>query len=239
MNKRTAKWIGAFIGAIVVVLLLRSFFIASCVAPSKGVESSLYEGERIIVNKWSYGLRLPLMNWFGYHRWNENLVHRHDVILFNNPSNYTTSAIDERELFISRCVGIPNDTLYVDSLFAIHPKSTKSYPLVIPAKRSVIRVYPWNMTLLRNTLVLHEGKNAVIKHDTLFVDGKPTQHCFFTKNYYWTASRTSVPLSDSQLFGFVPEDHIIGKAWFIWFSKTPNTGIANGYRWPRFFNRIY
>lgn len=48
---------------------------------------------------------------------------------------------------------------------------------------------------------MHEGKQAEIKNDTLYIDGKPTQHCFFTKDYYWMASNNSVNLSDSRLFG--------------------------------------
>ena len=73
--------------------------------------------------------------------------------------------------------------------------------------------------LLRNTLVLHENKQAEIKNDTLYIDGKPVQHCYFTKDYYWVGANNSINLSDSRLFGFVPKDHIIGKASLIWFSK--------------------
>jgi signal peptidase I len=65
--------------------------------------------------------------------------------------------------------------------------------------------------LLRNTLVLHEGKQAEIRNDTLYIEGRPSQHCYFTKDYYWMASNNSVNLSDSRLFGFVPQDHVIGK----------------------------
>ena len=78
----------------------------------------------------------------------------------------------------------------------------------------------------------------VVKPDTLYIDGKPTQHCFFTKDYYWMASNNSVNLSDSRLFGFVPQDHIIGKASLIWFSKEKGTGIFDGYRWNRFFQSV-
>ena len=69
MNIRKLKWIFAFAGAIAVVLLLRGFAFTSCLIPSTGMENSLFQGERILVNKWSYGLRLPLMSLFSYHRW--------------------------------------------------------------------------------------------------------------------------------------------------------------------------
>ena len=56
--KRNLKWIIALAGAIIIVLLLRSFVFTSCLIPSAGMENSLFRGERILVNKWSYGLRL-------------------------------------------------------------------------------------------------------------------------------------------------------------------------------------
>ena len=79
-------------------------------------------------------------------------------------------------------------------------------PLIVPGKGKPVRVYPWNRTLLRNTLVLHENKQAEIKNDTLYIDGKPVQHCYFTKDYYWVGANNSINLSDSRLFGFVPKD---------------------------------
>lgn len=311
MNIRKLKWIFAFAGAIAVVLLLRGFAFTSCLIPSTGMENSLFQGERILVNKWSYGLRVPLMSLFPYHRWCERSVRQQDVVVFNNPAAIGQPTIDRREIYISRCIGTPGDTLLVDSLFSVsspeaqlnpdkkrlytypaakeqlitslmqtlsitndglmgsndstHVRSFSRYeyylleqaisdqnwiqplteksekelkPLIVPGKGKALRVYPWNITLLRNTLVMHEGKQAEIKNDTLYIDGKPTQHCFFTKDYYWMASNNSVNLSDSRLFGFVPQDHIIGKASLIWFSKEKGTGIFDGYRWNRFFQSV-
>ena len=311
MNIRKFKWIFAFAGAIAVVPLLRGFAFTSCLIPSTGMENSLFQGERILVNKWSYGLRVPLMSLFSYHRWCERSVRQQDVVVFNNPAAIGQPTIDRREIYISRCIGTPGDTLLVDSLFSVsspeaqlnpdkkrlytypaakeqlitslmqtlsitndglmgsndstHVRSFSRYeyylleqaisdqnwiqplteksekelkPLIVPGKGKALRVYPWNITLLRNTLVMHEGKQAEIKNDTLYIDGKPTQHCFFTKDYYWMASNNSVNLSDSRLFGFVPQDHIIGKASLIWFSKEKGTGIFDGYRWNRFFQSV-
>lgn len=308
---RLLKWILAFSAAIVLVLLLRSFAFTSCLIPSEGMENSLFRGERILVNKWSYGLRLPGMSLFSYQRWNNRAVKKEDIVVFNNPASTSQPIIDRREVFISRCVGVPGDTLFVDTLFSIvspegaanpdqkriylypqakeqqmdslltilsiannrlmgrnatnHVRSFSRYeyyllqqamsgnnwihadlpatenaskPLIIPGKGQAIRVYPWNRTLLRNTLVLHEGKQAEIRNDTLYVDGRPTQHCYFTKDYYWMASNNSVNLSDSRLFGLVPQDHIIGKASLIWFSKESDSGLFGGFRWNRFFQTV-
>lgn len=310
MNKAW-KITGAIIGIILVVVLLRGCVMTSYLIPSSGMENSLFQGERILVNKWSYGLRLPLMSAFSYHRWRERPVQKRDIVVFNNPAGIQQPTIDRREIYISRCIGTPGDTLLVDSLFSVsspeaqfnpdkkrlytypaskenlitslirtlsitndglmgsddstHVRSFSRYeyylleqaigdrnwirpltekqdkelkPLIVPSKGKALRVYPWNITLMRNTLVMHEGKQAEIKNDTLYIDGKPTQHCFFTKDYYWMASNNSVNLSDSRLFGFVPQDHMIGKASLIWFSKEKGTGILDGYRWNRFFQSV-
>lgn len=278
--------------------------------PSTGMENSIFQGERILVNKWSYGLRVPFMSIFSYHRWRERPVREQDIVVFNNPAGIRQPVIDRREIYIGRCIGVPGDTLFIDSLFSVispevqfnpdkkrlyaypvdkenlitllmhtlsidddglmgssdstHVRSFSRYeyylleqaingnnwiqplagkkdtelrPLIVPGKGKFVRVHPWNITLLRNTLVMHEGKQAEIKNDTLYVDGKPTQHCYFTKDYYWVGANNTINLTDSRLFGFVPQDHLIGKASLVWFSKEKDTGVFDGYRWNRFSGR--
>ena len=311
MNIRKFKWILVFAGAIVIVLLLRGFAFTSCFIPSTSMENSIFQGERILVNKWSYGLRIPFMSIFSYHRWRERPVREQDIVVFNNPAGIRQPVIDRREIYIGRCIGVPGDTLFIDSLFSVispevqfnpdkkrlyaypvdkenlitslmhtlsidddglmgssdstHVRSFSRYeyylleqaingnnwiqplagkkdtelrPLIVPGKGKFVRVHPWNITLLRNTLVMHEGKQAEIKNDTLYVDGKPTQHCYFTKDYYWVGANNTINLTDSRLFGFVPQDHLIGKASLVWFSKEKDTGVFDGYRWNRFFRTV-
>lgn len=310
--KKTGGRLLSLLSAVLVLLLLRGCAFTSCLIPSSGMENSIFEGERILVNKWSYGLRLPLMSLLSYHRWRERPVRRQDIVVFNNPAGIRQPVIDRREVYISRCLGVPGDTLFVDSLFSVispearlspdrkrlyaypaskegtvdsllhsisiaddglmgsndsthvrsfsryeyyllqqatggsgcfirplaAPADAEPHPLIVPGKGKYLRVYPWNMTLLRNTLVMHEGRQAEIKNDTLYVDGKPAMHCYFTKDYYWMGANNAVNLADSRLFGFVPHDHIIGKATLVWFSKERETGWFDGYRWSRFFRGV-
>ena len=118
--KKGLKWIFAFVGAAIFVLLLRCFAITSCIIPAKGMENTLLCGDRILINKWSYGLRAPFLSHFPYHRWGEKRMNLGDIAVFNNPANNTVP-IDDREIFISRCVGLPGDTLLVDSVFTLSP----------------------------------------------------------------------------------------------------------------------
>ncbi len=85
MNIRKFKWIFAFAGAIAVVLLLRGFALHPAY-PFHRYGEFTFQGERILVNKWSYGLRVPLMSLFSYHRWCERSVRQQDVVVFNNPA---------------------------------------------------------------------------------------------------------------------------------------------------------
>ncbi|MDR3118655.1 MAG: signal peptidase I [Mediterranea sp.] len=305
------KWgkrIIVFAGAIVAVLLLRSFIFTPYSIPSSGMENSLYQGDRIIVNKWSYGLRLPCLSLFAYRRWNSQSVKPGDIVVFNNPADLSQPIIDKREVFISRCIAAPGEELVLDSLYnptvfiekaGPDRKRLYTYPknmeqtmvsllnaleltknelmgqneqenvrsfsryemylleqaatdiswirpqsgapeenfrtIVVPAKGKSIKIHPWNATLYRNTLVLHEGIKADVKNDSLYINGEAIIACTFTKDYYWMASNNSINLADSRLFGFVPHDHIIGKASFIWFSKEVSTDLFNGYRLERFF----
>ena len=274
--------------AILIVLLVKTFAFTSCSIPSTGMENTLYQGEKVLVNKWSYGLRLP----FTSSHFLADRAGRGDIVLFNNPiPSDKESPVFARGLFISRCVGTPGDTLmlnkellvtgqkvlspdskqlytypyhledtlqgtmrqlgikenllvgysegrYVRSFshyehyllkqklgasFDLHPvhanDTTDSHPLVIPAKGKTVKVYPWNVTLLCNTILHNEGRRSAVKNDTLWVDGKPVTSYTFKKDYYWMASNNPVNLADSRLFGLVPHDHLIGRASYIWYSS--------------------
>ena len=294
--------------AAALVVLIKVFAFTSCTIPSTGMENSLLRGERVIVNKWSYGLRLPLMGMTGYHRLAARGVERGDIVLFNNPAGKGT--IDRRELFINRCIGLPGDTLMLngqliqtrDQVLSPDSKLVYAYPgeqedlvveamrrvgigdnklvgfdrgdflrsfshyeiylmrqelrgqvtfrslqtdtadgvhpFVVPARGKAVKVYPWNAKLLCNTIVQHEGRLARLQGDTLWVDGRRVTSYTFTKDYHWGASNNSVSLRDSRLFGFVPDDHIIGRASLIWFSKDTEEPFWHGFRWKRFFRLV-
>ncbi len=269
------------IGALLVAALLRGCVATSYRIPCLWADGTLYSGERILVNRWSYGLRLPLMALWGYHRLGASPVSKNDLVVFNNPANRSTVVISRREVFIGRCLATAGDTIWVDNTFLPLPAdSTKTiynkdeeginslkvalrdgdgaitdtvslmtvnadtippvyHPLIIPARGRVIDVHPWNRVLLCNTLLLHERRRAEIKHDTLFLDGKPVNRCRFTKDYYWVGADSTVNPGDSRLFGFVPQDHLIGKAACIWLSLDDRRGWFNGHiRWRRMFRSI-
>ena len=155
MNIRKFKWILAFAGAVAVVLLLRGFAFTSCLIPSTGMENSIFQGERILVNKWSYGLRVPFMSLFSYHRWCESPVRRQDIVVFNNPAGIRQPVIDRREIYIGRCIGVPGDTLFIDSLFSVISPEVQFNP-----DKKRLYAYPVDkenlITLLMHTLSIDD-----------------------------------------------------------------------------------
>ncbi|MBQ8673854.1 MAG: S26 family signal peptidase [Bacteroides sp.] len=114
------------------------------------------------------------------------------------------------------------------------------HPLVIPAKGKPVKVTPWNITLLCNTLRLHEQRSAEIRQDTLLcIDGQPVQEVTFTQDYHWVTSDNPANIADSRLFGFLPKSHIIGRATHIGLSLDKDRGWSDGkIRWKRMFKRI-
>lgn len=90
-----------------------------------------------------------------------------------------------------------------------------------------------NITL-RNTLVLHEGRQAGNKErHTVYRRKKPRSIVILRKTITGWRPTPASNLSDSRLFGFVPHDHPIGKSPLIWFSKEQKSGPFSGYRWNR------
>lgn len=279
------------VAAAVAAMTLKAFLVTSCFIPSSGMENSLYQGEGVLVEKWSYGPRVPFPSVFGYHRIASLQAKKGDIMLFNNPSpTAVNTAVEQRNVFIGRCVGAPGDTMMLNNelmntgcgVFSPDSKSLYAYPaskedlllavlealgitnnrlisytnegdyirsfshyeyylisqkagnillrplndddskdvhpFIVPAKGKSVKIYPWNVVLMANTIFCHEGHSTAVKNDTLWVDGKRTDTYTFSKDYYWVSSNNPVNLVDSRLFGFVPEDCIIGKAWRIWFT---------------------
>ena len=126
-----------------------------------------------------------------------------------------------------------------DSITVKDLSDNLEYHFVIPKKGESIKVEPWNIALIHNTILLHERKTTTVKSNKLWVENQPVESYRFGQDYYWMVAGNSKNTVDSRQFGLVPQSHIIGKASFIWFSKDPNQGLFSGYRWNRIFQPIY
>jgi len=106
-------------------------------------------------------------------------------------------------------------------------------------RRWTIPLTPKNLTLYQSVIIHYEGHQQVeIKNQELLIDGKPFKQYTFQQDYYFMMGDNRHNSLDSRFWGFVPADHIVGKALFIWFSTDPNQRLLNKIRWNRIFNVI-
>ncbi|MBC7534655.1 MAG: signal peptidase I [Ferruginibacter sp.] len=105
-------------------------------------------------------------------------------------------------------------------------------PLWIPKKGAAIELTPDNLIRYQRCIEVYEGNKFENKGGKIFINDKETTSYTFKMNYHWMMGDNRHNSLDSRYWGFVPEDHIVGKASLIWFSW------EGGPRWKRLFNSI-
>ena len=112
-------------------------------------------------------------------------------------------------------------------------------PLWIPKKGATISINDSTLAYYGTTIKLYDhNKDVKIEGDKLIIDGKEVTAYTFKQNYYFMMGDNRHNSLDSRFWGFVPEDHIVGKAFFIWLSIDKNASFIHKIRWSRFFNLI-
>lgn len=112
-------------------------------------------------------------------------------------------------------------------------------PLWIPKKGETISVNDSTMALYGFIITNYDHqKDAKIVDKKLLINGQEVTSYTFNQNYYFMMGDNRHNSLDSRYWGFVPEDHIVGKGFFIWLSIDPNEKFLNKIRWKRFFKKI-
>jgi signal peptidase I len=112
-------------------------------------------------------------------------------------------------------------------------------PLVIPEEGMTIRIDEKTLATYGSTIAEYDhNENVEIENGKLFIDGKELSQYTFKQNYYFMMGDNRHNSLDSRYWGFVPEDHIVGKAFFIWLSIDRYADFLNKIRWNRFFKLI-
>ena len=134
---------------------------------------------------------------------------------------------------------------YPDSYLLIFPFSRDfqwtrdNYgPLYIPAKDATVEINLTNLPLYRRIISVYEKNTLEVKDGKIFINGEVAESYTFKQDYYFMMGDNRHNSLDSRYWGFVPEDHIVGKPRVIWFSSDKNKPFPRNIRWNRLFKFV-
>jgi len=110
-------------------------------------------------------------------------------------------------------------------------------PVTVPAAGSTVDLTLENLPIYQRIISVYEGHKLQVKDGTIYIDGEKSTSYTFEMNYYFMMGDNRHNSADSRYWGFVPEDHIVGKAAFIWLSLDPELDWTDGkIRFSRLFS---
>ncbi|MDC3050540.1 signal peptidase I, partial [Flavobacteriales bacterium] len=96
-----------------------------------------------------------------------------------------------------------------------------------------------NIETYRRVIEIYEKNTLEIIENNIYINGNLSNSYTFQMDYYWMMGDNRHNSLDSRYWGFVPEDHVVGKALFIWMSWDKNKKGINKIRWNRLFNAVH
>lgn len=197
---REPAWIEypkSFFPVLFVVLILRSFLLEPFKIPSGSMIPTLQIGDYILVNKFSYGFRLPVI---GTEVYAMGEPQRGDIMVFRYPQKPTVN-------FIKRVVGLPGDDIRYENkrIFINGEVVEQEYVAQLPPNRPAYRIYNENL-----------GGTGHEIHIDLSRPALPSKQWTVPEGHYFVMGDNRDHSSDSRVWGFVPENNIVGKAFAVW-----------------------
>ncbi|MGB1190273.1 MAG: signal peptidase I [Pseudomonadales bacterium] len=200
------EYAASFFPVLLFVLVLRSFLVEPFQIPSGSMIPTLEVGDFILVNKYTYGLRLPVI---GTKVVALGEPERGDAMVFIPPH--------EEQYFIKRVVGLPGDRVRYQNktLFINNVEQVQTF------LNEVEEVRPGQLRFLENL-----GDRAHAIHRNVYQDAR-IQEWLVPDGHYFMMGDNRDQSSDSRYWGFVSEEKIVGKAFAVWLHKEPGLALPN------------
>jgi signal peptidase I len=210
------EYTASFFPVILAVFVVRSFVVEPFKIPSGSMVPTLLVGDFILVNKYEYGLRLPIVN---TKVTDGKPLSRGDVVVFRYPK-------DESVDYIKRVIGLPGDTVaYEDKKLTINGKPVPETPLpdyfdderIGYAKQFVEDLDGRKNAILNNPQVppFVVGADDFPYRDNCNYNAQGVT-CKVPPGHYFMMGDNRDNSADSRYWGFVPDQNIVGRAFFIW-----------------------
>jgi signal peptidase I len=193
----------SFFPVLLLVLVLRSFLMEPFTIPSSSMVPTLRIGDYILVNKFTYGLRLPVI---GTKIMPLNDPQTGDVMVFKYPGN-------PRINYIKRVIGVPGDTIrYENKRLTINGKEVSQSLLAeLPPGAPAIQIFQEELV----------GDGHTVQHTLSRNQYRASREWLIPEGSYFMMGDNRDNSNDSRVWGMVPEKYIVGKAVAIWMTKQP------------------
>ncbi len=210
------EWGAGFFPVILIVFVLRSFFFEPFKIPSGSMIPTLLVGDFILVNKFTYGIRLPVIN---KKIIDVNLPQRGDVMVFRYPED---PSLD----YIKRVVGLPGDTIsYQNKQLSINGQKLESEQLddylhterLYYSKQFTEKLGDVEHRFLNDVdmpAFIHDPASFPYRENCTY--NAAGVICKVPEGHYFMMGDNRDNSRDSRAWGFVPEENIVGKAFFVW-----------------------
>lgn len=213
----------SFFPVILVVFLVRSFVVEPFKIPSGSMMPTLLAGDFILVNKFTYGLRVPIVNNTFFEM---NHPKRGDVFVFHYPPE---PSVD----YIKRVIGLPGDKIsYQDKHLTINGQpltmqEAGNYEYVMSGLNIITaKHYREQLGSVQHDILIHDVTGNY-EADTIGAKFANNEEITVPAGHYLAMGDNRDNSSDSRVWGFVPEQNLVGKAFFIWMNFDQGSRIGN------------
>lgn len=112
-------------------------------------------------------------------------------------------------------------------------------PLYVPKKGDKVELNLHTLPLYERIIGAYEGNDLEVRDSVIYINGQQADNYTFAMDYYWMMGDNRHRSADSRYWGFVPEDHVVGKAYFIWLSLDKDKSFLDKIRWKRMFRFVH